>query len=268
MRLTKLFNLSIFLGAILSCSKLGEDFLITDKEISSFSIDGKKGLINGNEINIQLPESTDITLLSPRIEIKGEIISPGSGLIQNFSEPRIYTVTAKDGTTKTYIVTVSLETNSALGDTGPAGGVIFYDKGNSVDAWRYLEAAPSDAPLMLIWQEPKELIGTTGFAIGAGKTNSESVAQFLRTDSQTVSRAIIFCDSYSIGGFSDWFLPSKFELDLMYLNKASIGGFEGNKYWSSSEDSSDTAWYQLFNSGSRELTDKVNLLSVRCVRSY
>lgn len=32
----------------------------------------------------------------------------------------------------------------AIGDTGPAGGIVFYDKGNTSDGWRYLEAAPAN----------------------------------------------------------------------------------------------------------------------------
>ena len=31
-----------------------------------------------------------------------------------------------------------------IGDVGPAGGIIFYDKGSKSDGWRYLEAAPAD----------------------------------------------------------------------------------------------------------------------------
>ena len=35
-----------------------------------------------------------------------------------------------------------------IGDEGPAGGVIFYDKGEYSDGWRYLEAAPADLVLL------------------------------------------------------------------------------------------------------------------------
>lgn len=35
----------------------------------------------------------------------------------------------------------------AIGDTGPAGGIVFYDKGEVTDGWRYLEAAPAEKSL-------------------------------------------------------------------------------------------------------------------------
>ena len=40
------------------------------------------------------------------------------------------------------------EKEYTIGDTGPAGGIIFYDKGNKTDGWRYLEAAPADLKLV------------------------------------------------------------------------------------------------------------------------
>jgi hypothetical protein len=62
------------------------------------------------------------------------------------------------------------------------------------------------------------------------------------------------CDNLKSGGYDDWFLPSKSELNLMfvYLKEAGIGGFKEDWYWSSSA-ASDTraAWTQQFSNGSQ-----------------
>ena len=48
-----------------------------------------------------------------------------------------------------------------------------------------------------------------------------------------------------------WRLPDKEELNLMYKNLRvkGVGGFDNDYYWSSSEYSSNFAWYQYFGSG-------------------
>lgn len=48
---------------------------------------------------------------------------------------------------------------------------------------------------------------------------------------------------------SDWYLPSKDELNQMYLQKGAISGLPSNTYWSSSENSSVGAWAQIFFTG-------------------
>jgi hypothetical protein len=65
--------------------------------------------------------------------------------------------------------------------------------------------------------------------------------------------AATVCNEYSItvGGvtYGDWYLPSKYELNLLYLQKVVVGGFVNNNYWSSSETDTNTAWNQYFNNG-------------------
>jgi TolB-like protein len=41
--------------------------------------------------------------------------------------------------------------NYKIGDWGPAGGIVFYDKGRISDGWRYLEAAPKELVTNLVW---------------------------------------------------------------------------------------------------------------------
>lgn len=67
-----------------------------------------------------------------------------------------------------------------------------------------------------------------------------------------VSNAFQICSTYSIGGYSDWYLPSRYELTLMYLNlkTMNLGNFSNGWYWSSTEFSSQAAWVINFTNGS------------------
>lgn len=61
--------------------------------------------------------------------------------------------------------------------------------------------------------------------------------------------AIKFCESLTYAGYNDWYLPSKNELNAIYINKAEIGGLSSTTYWSSTESSSTTTWLQQFSNG-------------------
>lgn len=102
-----------------------------------------------------------------------------------------------------------------LRSKGSAGGWIFYDKGKYTDGWRYLEAAPEDQSKHTIWGCSGDAkSGANGTAIGTGKSNTRSALQ----NCGTVNSAARLCADYRGGGKNDWFLPSKDELNLMYLN--------------------------------------------------
>ena len=77
------------------------------------------------------------------------------------------------------------------------------------------------------------------------------------------------CANLSLGGYSDWFLPSKDELNLMYENLKvwGVGGF-GATYWSSSEVSADYAWYLVFSDVSQSYDRKFFTFRVRAVRAF
>ncbi|MBK6346529.1 MAG: DUF1566 domain-containing protein [Bacteroidales bacterium] len=57
------------------------------------------------------------------------------------------------------------------------------------------------------------------------------------------------CGDLVLNGYSDWYLPSKDELNMLYINRIAIGGFAGTYYWSSTEYDNDTAWIQFFGNG-------------------
>jgi TolB-like protein len=156
-----------------------------------------------------------------------------------------------------------------VGDYGPAGGWIFYDKGRVSNGWRYLEAAPSEAEFTAPWGTDQKNVERTSAAVGTGRRNTELIVDFLRRNGET-NRAAQLCDSLSAGGYDDWFLPSKDELNLMYTNLKArdLGEFSNNWYWSSSESMSNSTWNQSFSDGNQYSNYKGSTYSVRAVRAF
>lgn len=81
------------------------------------------------------------------------------------------------------------------------------------------------------------------------------------------------CDELILNGYSDWHLPSAEELNALYVileQRAALGGFANNYYWSSTEhDNNYYAWFQKFFNGEPYYSDKLNdNLYVRAVRAF
>jgi hypothetical protein len=130
---------------------------------------------------------------------------------------------------KVYADSVPYET----GDTGPAGGLIFY-----VDGSYCLEAAPSDLSSNSAWSNVTDASVVTSTAIGTGQSNTTNIIN----QSGHTSSAAKLCDEYSVTSngtvYDDWFLPSRYEIEKMWVNLhlKGLGGFNNEYYWSSSED--------------------------------
>jgi len=86
----------------------------------------------------------------------------------------------------------------------------------------------------------------------------------------TSGTAADICANLSLGGYSDWFLPSKDELNLMYENLKifGVGGFADNYYWSSSEYDAGHAWFQDFDDDIQQSYPKDWIFRVRAVWAF
>ena len=82
----------------------------------------------------------------------------------------------------------------------------------------------------------------------------------------TWSQAMSACNGLSYGGYDDWYLPNREELNAMYQKKSSIGGFSNTYYWSSTEQGGSFAWCQDFYDGYQGSVSKGYTYRVRCVR--
>jgi len=157
-----------------------------------------------------------------------------------------------------------------IGNKGPAGGTVFYDKGDTAGGWRYLEAAPAETEFKAEWGAYGQNIAGTEAGIGTGKRNTEIIVKYLNLKGKT-GRAAQMCRELSVNGFNDWFLPSSDELGFMYdnLRKNKVGGFSDSFYWSSSQGYRSHSWYQHFANGSRGNSyDRDDSYSVRAVRAF
>jgi TolB-like protein len=147
-----------------------------------------------------------------------------------------------------------------IGDWGPAGGIVFYDKGKTTDGWRYLEAAPKELEAELNWiatEQYPEKLPLSG-SMGSGKKNTAVIVEFLEAieenyrDSMGIPiNAAPYCAALDYDGFQDWFLPGIEELELMEKNlwQNGWGDFAFMQvYWSSSlaGDISDSEDYVVW----------------------
>ena len=164
----------------------------------------------------------------------------------------------------------------AVGDIGPGGGVIFYKDLTRAVGSQYFEAACagwSDGTCggsdltdpTAEWGCFGTLIaGADGTNIGTGEKNTTDIV----TGCPTVGIAARRAKNLVLGGQSDWFLPSKNELNQMYIRRTAIGGFSPDFYWSSSEFSDSSPWGQHFSFNEQYDQNKVITYYVRPVRAF
>ncbi|MEQ8908418.1 MAG: SBBP repeat-containing protein [Vicingaceae bacterium] len=158
--------------------------------------------------------------------------------------------------------------NYVIGSAGPACGIVFYDKGSYSNGWRYLEAMPFDqnGGAGISWG-PASATGATSSNIGDGLTNTSTIVSSYGAGSYAAQVA----NDLTHNGYSDWFLPTEDELNLMYsnLHLNGAGGFStSTSYWSSTEFSGGNAVYQSFGTGVSTALSKSSSILVRAIRRF
>lgn len=144
------------------------------------------------------------------------------------------------------------------------GGIIFYLDTSGLHG---LVCAATDQGTMIGWGCPgAQIPGANSSNIGQGQKNTNDINQ----GCSDTTKAAYICSNLLLNGYSDWFLPSKNELLLMYTNlkENNIGNFTNSTYWSSTEMNSDFAWQVIFNNGISQGGSKSTKTSVRAVRAF
>jgi len=105
----------------------------------------------------------------------------------------------------------------------------------------------------------------TSVLLGTGMSNTQKIDS---ANYNYPSLASFACSSLSLNGFDDWYLPSKDELNKIYLNKGLLPNFRTGYYWTSSEYSDYEVWVHDFSSGNQVTQYKWEYYNVRSVRSF
>jgi hypothetical protein len=190
---------------------------------------------------------------------QGGVTTAGSGI----------NVTGAGTVASPYVVSTASPCGLAIGQTYQ-GGIIFYLDPSGCHG---LISAPINQGLTQ-WSNGGSYTNTTAFAscVGCGDGNTSMIV----FNQGAGYYAAKLCFDLSLGGYSDWYLPSKYELNLMYQNigqgnalgLGNVGGFTSS-YWSSTEVNLVSPWYQDFLSGIQHgNSGKDNYAYVRSVRAF
>ena len=153
----------------------------------------------------------------------------------------------------------------AIGDSYQGGKIVYIDGTGQ----HGLIAAPSDQStgdeVAIVWHTTCDgVTGAIGIALGTGNANTNAIIAVYGTE----NNAAKLCADLVLGGYSDWYLPSKDELNQLYLNKGAVGGFASVYYWSSTEYDNYDAWMQDFANGNQYCYLKYQTTCVRAVRAF
>ena len=178
-------------------------------------------------------------------------------------------VTGSGTTASPYVVNATGAITLTIGQSYQ-GGIIFW-----LDATgnHGLIASTTDQSTGRLWYNGiYRYTGTTGDGLYAGSMNTAMIVATQMADNQTGNFAAKVCANYSVTvgdvTYGDWYLPSKYELNLLYQQKTAVGGFASAWYWSSSEYDASIAWGQNFFNGVQNPNYKDFTDYVRAVRAF
>lgn len=150
------------------------------------------------------------------------------------------------------------------------GGIIFWLDATGQHG---LIAATTDQSTGLAYDNiPTALSGATGDGLYSGIMNTSVIIATEIAHNQTTSFAALICADYSVTvngvTYGDWYLPSKYEVNLLYAQRAIIGGFSSGTYWSSTEYNGGGAWYLAFSNDNWRSDPKSTICNVRAIRAF
>ena len=142
-----------------------------------------------------------------------------------------------------------------IGETGQAGGIVFYITDGGLHG---LEAAPENINVgagVYTWGcYLTSLTDAQNTAVGTGAANTVAIV----ANCSEINIAAKMAYAYIFNNYTDWYLPSKDELNLLYEQQDVVGGFANitniayNLYWSSSDNGIYNAWNQNFTDGNQQ----------------
>ena len=227
------------------------------------------GIATGAEVNVQADWNQTTNTADDYIKNKPIIPAPADGSETKVTAGTNVTVTGIGTITNPYVINVPGGTTFTIGQSYQ-GGIIFWLDASGQHG---LIASTSDQTAGTPWYNGTyRVTGTSGDGLHAGIMNTAMIVATQMADNQTGFFAARVCADYSVtaGGvtYGDWYLPSKYELNLLYLQKTLVGGFASAFYWSSTENDNFLAWLQTFVNSTQSSGGKNTLNSVRAIRAF
>ncbi len=207
--------------------------------------------------------STTKGFLPPRMDStqRNAIVAPASGLT-------IYNTTIK--AFQIYNGTAWYSTVHFIGERY-GGGIVFYVYDNGQHG--LIAATVDQGTTANLWFNGiTEKTGTTGDGLNAGIMNTAMIIASQIADNPSGNFAAKLCadQSVTVGGitYGDWYLPSKYELSLLFLQQVVVGGFSNYLYWSSTEVDASYAWAWDFEYAGEYSGLKYSGFRVRPIRAF
>jgi hypothetical protein len=261
---------------------------VTDAKIAAVAGSKVTGNISGNSANVSgtvvvANGGTGANTLASNQVLLGN----GTSAIQTVAPGTSGNVLMSNGTTWVSSSNTSDNTTHTIGESY-GGGIIFY----VYDGGKHgLIAASSDQSSDISWDlSSGNETRAKANGIGAGIKNTMLIISSEISQRKSYSGndhwsyngenfAAVICNEYSKSEtvnslettYGDWYLPCKYELNLLYLKRTIVGNFTADKYWSSSEYDADKSWTINFSikSGSAETTQsKTDNYRVRAIRNF
>ena len=163
--------------------------------------------------------------------------------------------------TSPYVINSTGTSALTIGQSYQGGKIFWLDSTGQ----HGLIAATADQIQGIQWDNGSNTItNAVRDGIGAGIYNTERII----ANESTGNYAAQICANYQGGDYGDWYLPSKYELNLLYLQRVAVGGFTSAYYRSSTESNISTAWAQSFLYGTQNATNMSWTNYVRAIRAF